>query len=38
MAPEAGSDRLRKLINKGIDEADLIKSAEESSSTQTLTM
>ncbi len=29
MAPEAGSDRLRKLINKGIDEADLIKSAED---------
>ncbi|MEE9614305.1 MAG: TIGR03960 family B12-binding radical SAM protein [Thermodesulfobacteriota bacterium] len=29
LAPEAGSERLRKLINKGIDEADLIRSAEE---------
>ncbi|HHL39721.1 MAG TPA: TIGR03960 family B12-binding radical SAM protein [Deltaproteobacteria bacterium] len=29
LAPEAGTDRLRRVINKGIDEADLIRSAQE---------
>jgi radical SAM family uncharacterized protein/radical SAM-linked protein len=29
LAPEAGSPRLRNLINKGIDEADLINGAQE---------
>jgi len=27
LAPEAGSERLRQVINKGIDEADLVQSA-----------